>query len=75
MKPYIVENRDQLNTISEICKKCLKKKLTTCPKIIRKVKPSQKEIKAIALKKTPLYKRRKSYNLDQAALFYPHYYY
>ena len=40
-------NRDQVNTISEICKNFLKKNLTTCPKIIRKVKPSQKEIKAI----------------------------
>ena len=40
-------NRDQVNTISEICKTFLKKNLTTCPKIIRKVKPSQKEIKAV----------------------------
>ena len=52
-------NRDQLNTISEICKNFLVINLTTCPKIIRKVKPSQKEIKAIALKKTPLYKKEK----------------
>ena len=39
-------NKDQLNTISEICKNLKKKKknLTTCPKIIKKVKPSQKEI-------------------------------
>ena len=52
-------NRDQLNTISEICKNLKKKNLTTCTKIIRKVKPSQMEIKAIALKKTPLYKKKK----------------
>ena len=44
-------NRDQINTISEIGKNLLKKNLTTCPKIIRKVKPSQKEVKAKDLKK------------------------
>ena len=49
-----------MNTISEICKDFLKKKLTTFPKIIKKVKPSQKEIKAIELKKTPLYKKKKN---------------
>ena len=35
-------NKNQLNTISEICKNFLSKYLTTCPKIIRKVKPSKK---------------------------------
>ena len=54
-------NRGQLNTISEICKNFLRKNLTTCPKIIKKkVKPSQKEIKAISLKTTPLYKKKKN---------------
>ena len=52
-------NTNQLNTISEICKNFLNKNLTTCPKIIKKVKPAQKEIKNIALKKTPLYKKKK----------------
>ena len=52
-------NTNQLNTISEICKKILKKNLTSCPKIIHQVKPSQKQIKAIALKKNPLYKKKK----------------
>ena len=52
-------NRNQLNTISEICKNFLKKNLTKCPKIIKKVKLSQKEIKAIALKRTPLCKKKK----------------
>ena len=51
-------NRNQLNTISEICKNFLSKNLTTCPKII-KVKPSKKEIKFISLKTTPLYKKKK----------------
>ena len=31
-------NKDQLNTISEICKNFLKKNLTTCPKIKKKSK-------------------------------------
>ena len=53
-------NRNQLNTISEICKNFLSKNLTTCPKIIRKVKPSKKKkIKSISLKTTPLYKKKK----------------
>ena len=53
-------NRNQLNTISEICKNFLSKNLTTCPKIIRKVKPSKKkEIKSVSLKTTPLYKKKK----------------
>ena len=55
-------NTNQLNTISEICKNFLKKNLTTCPKTIQQVKPSQKQIKAIALKKKkkkPLYKKKK----------------
>ena len=52
-------NRNQLNNISEICKNFLSKNLTTCPKIIRKVKPSKKEIKSISLKTTPLYEKKK----------------
>ena len=30
--------REQLNTISEICKNFLRKNLTSCPKIIKKTK-------------------------------------
>ena len=52
-------NRDQLNTISEICKKFLKKNLTSCPKIIKKLKPAKKEIHSLTLKTTPLYKKKK----------------
>ena len=63
-------NRNQLNTISEICKNFLSKNLTTGPKIIRKVKPSKKEIKSISLKKTPLYKKKKFYNQGLEVLFY-----
>ena len=51
--------RDQLNVISEVCQNFLKKNLTQDPKIIRKVRPSKKEIKVISLKKTPLYKKKK----------------
>ena len=51
-------NKDQLNTISEICKNFLKKKINNLPQN-NKVKPSQKEIKSISLKTTPLYKKKK----------------
>ena len=64
-------NRNQLNTISEICKNFLSKNLTTCPKIIRKVKPSKKEIKSVSLKKKLHYiKRKKFYNQGLEVLFY-----
>ena len=67
-------NTNQLNTISEICKKFLKKNLTSCPKIIHQVKPSQKQIKAIALKKKHYIRRKKFYNPDQVVQFYLFYY-
>ena len=68
-------NTNQLNTISEICKNFLKKNLTSCPKIIHQVKPSQKQIKAIALKKKRHYIRRKKfYNPDRVVQFYLFYY-
>ena len=51
-------NRGHINVISEICQNFLKEKLTKCPKVIRKLKSSKKQIKAIALKKTPLYKKK-----------------
>lgn len=50
--------KEQINTISEICKNFLSKNLTQDPSIIKKVKQSKKEIKDIALKKTPLYKKK-----------------
>ena len=50
-------NRNQLNTILEICKNFISKNLTTCPKIIRQLKPSKKEIKSISVK-TTLYKKK-----------------
>ena len=63
-------NRNQLNTISEICKNFLSKNLTTCPKIIRQVKPSKKEIKSVSLKQLYYIKRKKFYNQDLEVLFY-----
>ena len=54
-----VLSKDQLNTVSEICKNFLKRNLSQDPKVIRKVKSSKKEIKAISLKSTPLYKKKK----------------
>ena len=57
-KIYLIPtlNRDQLNTISEICKNVFekKKKINNLSKNNKKVKPSQKEIKAIAFKKNTL---------------------
>ena len=52
-------DRNQINTISEICKKILKKNLTTCPKIIKKLTKAKKQIKSISLKTTPLSKKKK----------------
>ena len=50
--------RAQINVISEICQNFLNENLTTCPKIIRKLKSSKKQIKTIGLKKTPMYKKK-----------------
>ena len=63
-------NRDQLNTVSEVCKNFLRKNLTTSPKVIKILKKSKKEIKTLSLKTTPLYKKKKFYNLDQVVPFY-----
>ena len=52
-------SKNHINTISEICKNFLAKNLTQDPNIIKKVKKSKKEIRLIALKKTPLYKKKK----------------
>ena len=52
-------SKDQLCTISEVCKNFLRRNLTEKPEIINKVKRSKKEIKTIALKSTPLYKKKK----------------
>ena len=46
-------NRNQINTISEVCKNFLEKNLTTRPKIIKKLKSFKKEIKSVAIKKKP----------------------
>ena len=52
-------SRDQITTISEVCKNFLRRNLTEKPEIIKKVKRAQKEIKTIALKTTPLYQKKK----------------
>ena len=51
-------NRGHINAISEICQNFLKENLTKCSKVIRKLKPSKKQIKALALKKTSLRKKK-----------------
>ena len=51
--------REELNTISEICKNFLTQNLTTCPKVIKKLKPYKKDIKKFSLKTTPQYKKKK----------------
>ena len=52
-------SKNQVNTISEVCKKFLKRNLTEDPNVIKKLRRSQKEIKTIALKTIPLYKKKK----------------
>ena len=54
-----VLTKDQINTISEISKNFLNRNLTEDPNIIKKLRPSQKEIKTVSLKKVPLYKKKK----------------
>ena len=51
--------KNHVNTISEVCKNFLNRKLTRDSKVISKIKPSRKEIKAVSLKTTPLYKKKK----------------
>ena len=53
-----VLSKDQVNTISEICKNFLKRNLTEDPKVIKKLRRTQKEIKTISLKTVPLYKKK-----------------
>ena len=50
--------REQLNCISEIFSNFLKKHLTLSNKIIKKLRNYREDIRAIARKKTPLYKKR-----------------
>ena len=52
-------NKNHINAIAEVCKSFLDCRLTQDHKVIRKLKPSKKEIKAVILKKLPLYKKRK----------------
>ena len=54
-----VLSKDQINTISEICKNFLKRNLTEDPATVKKLRQSEKEIKNIALKTLPLYKKKK----------------
>ena len=54
-----VLSKDQLNTISEVFKNFLKRNLTENPNIVKKLRRNQKEIKTVALKTTPLYKKKK----------------
>ena len=53
-------NKNHINTISEVCKNFLQKNLTQEPQIIKKVKSARKEIKQVALKTTPIYKKKKN---------------
>ena len=53
-----VLSKDQVNTISEVCKKILKRNLTSNPNVINRLRKSQQEIKTIALKAVPLYKKK-----------------
>ena len=52
-------NKNHVDTISEVCKNFLQKNLTQDPQIIKKVKSARKEIKQVALKSTPIYKKKK----------------
>ena len=51
--------KGEINCISEICKKILNRKLTENSNIIRKLRPAEKEIKAISLKSVPIYRKKK----------------
>ena len=53
-----VLSKDQVNTISEICKNFLKRNLTEDPNVIKKLRHTKNEIKSIALKTLPLYKKK-----------------
>lgn len=48
-----------INTISEICNNFLKKNLTQDSKVIRKILPYKKDVREVALKKNPIYKKKR----------------
>ena len=50
---------DHIRCLSEIFSNFLKKRLTVDPNIVRRLLKYKSHIKTIALKKTPLYKKRK----------------
>lgn len=50
--------RHEINCISEIFANFLRKRLTDNPKVIGKLKKFKSDIRTVALKKTPLYKKR-----------------
>ena len=52
-------NKDQINTISEICKNFLKRNLTQDRAIVNKLKSARGDINAVSLKSCPLYKKKK----------------
>jgi len=52
-------SNSQIRVISEIFNNFLHKNLTTDTKVISKIKPFSKEVKKIALKRTPLYQKKK----------------
>ena len=52
-------SKDQVNTISEVCKNFLKRNLTQSPNVVKKLRKVRKEIKTIALKTIPLYKKKR----------------
>ena len=54
-----VLSRDQINCFSEICKNFLRGNLSQNKDIIKKLKHARHDIKSIALKKSPLYKKKK----------------
>lgn len=50
--------RSEIECISEIFSNFLKKRLTDKPNIISKLKKIKKDIRTVALKKTPLFKKK-----------------
>ena len=51
--------KPELNCISEIFANFLRKRLTSSPKTILKLKKFRRDIRTVALKKTPIYKKKK----------------
>ena len=51
--------KDHVHCLSEIFSNFLKKKLTVNPQILRRLLKHKLHIKTVALKKTPLYQKRK----------------